>query len=142
MRIRSIVLISLLVAAAACTGPAHRREAADRPTASSPGDVLVLGAQDGTVIVGSSSGAVLSSGDGEVVAPDGSRLYSTRSRHGSTVLEARDSTTGHMLSSRALRGRLDVRAASLSGRAVALMRPLRRGSTPRTPCRARTPRSS
>jgi hypothetical protein len=127
MRIRSIVLISLLVAAAACTGPSHRREAGDRPTASSPEDVLVLGAQDGTVIVGSSSGAVLSSGDGEVAAPDGSRLYSTRSRDGSSVLEARESTTGHVLTSRAMRGRLDVRAASLSGRAVALMRPLPAG---------------
>lgn len=127
MRIRSIVLISLLVAAAACTGPADRREPMDRSATSSPDDVLVLGAQDGTVIVGSSSGAVLSSGEGEVAAPDGSRLYSTTWHDGSTMLAARDSATGVVLSSRRLGGRLDARAASLSGRAVALMRPLPAG---------------
>jgi hypothetical protein len=127
MRIRSIVLVSLLVATAACTGAADHREPVDRPASTSPDDVLVLGAQDGTVIVGSSSGAVLSSGDGEVAAPDGSRLYATTWHEGSTTLEARDSTTGDVLSSRTLGGRLAVRAASLSGRAVALMRPLPAG---------------
>jgi DNA-binding beta-propeller fold protein YncE len=127
MRIRSIVLVSLLVAAAACTGPTDRREPTDRSASSSPDDVLVLSAQDGTVIVGSSSGAVLSVGDGEVAAPDGSRLYATAWHEGSTVLEARDSTTGDVLSSRTLGGRLAVRAASLSGRGVALMRPLPAG---------------
>jgi hypothetical protein len=127
MRIRSVVLLSLLVAVAACTGSADRRGPEERPAGSSSDDVLVLGAQDGTVIVGSSSGAVLSSGHGEVAAPDGSRLYATAWHKGSTTLEARDSTTGDVLSSRTLGGRLAVRAASLSGRAVALMRPLPAG---------------
>ena len=42
----------------------------------------------------------------------------------STILEARDSSTNDVLSTTKLEGRLDVRAASLTGRAVALMRPL------------------
>jgi hypothetical protein len=127
MRVRSMILTSLLVWAAACTGRADRQEARERPVTSPLEDVLALGTRDGTVIVGSSSGAVLSSAGGQVAAPDGSRLYATTRRDGSTVLEARDSSTGDMLSTTELGGRLDVRAASLSGRAVALMRPLPAG---------------
>jgi len=63
MRVRSMILISFLIGAAACTGRTEPREARERPAASSLEDVLVLGTQDGTVIVGSSSGAVLSSGE-------------------------------------------------------------------------------
>jgi hypothetical protein len=127
MRVRSMILTSLLVSVAACTGRADPQEPRERPAASSLEDVLALGTRDGTVIVGSSSGAVLSSADGQVAAPDGSRLYATMRRDGSTVLEARDSSTGDLLSTTELDGRLDVRAASLSGRAVALMRPLPAG---------------
>jgi hypothetical protein len=127
MRVRSMILTSLLVSVAACTGRADPQEPRERPAASSLEDVLALGTRDGTVIVGSSSGAVLSSADGQVAAPDGSRLYATTRRDGSTVLEARDSSTGDLLSTTELDGRLDVRAASLSGRAVALMRPLPAG---------------
>ena len=130
MRARPIILTSLLVAAAACTGRAAPREPREDPAASPLEDVLVLGTQDGTVIVGSSSGAVLSSGEGRLASPDGSRLYATMPSEGSTVLEARDSSTGDVLSTEKLTGRLDVRAASLSGRAVALMRPLPAGVDP------------
>jgi DNA-binding beta-propeller fold protein YncE len=130
MRTRSTILISLVVATAACTGRAGVPEAPQRPAAPSLEDVLVLGTLDGTVIVGSSSGAVLSSGEGLVAAPDGSRLYATSRDGGSTILEARDSSTGDVLSTAELDGRLDVRAASLSGRAVALMRPLPAGVDP------------
>jgi DNA-binding beta-propeller fold protein YncE len=127
MRVRSMILTSLLVWAAACTGRADPQEPREPQAASSLEDVLALGTQDGTVIVGSSSGAVLSSTEGQVAAPDGSRLYATTRRDGSTVLEVRDSSTGDMISTTELGGRLDVRAASLSGRAVALMRPLPAG---------------
>jgi DNA-binding beta-propeller fold protein YncE len=130
MRARTIVLTSLLVATAACTGQAAFREQGEPPAASSLEDVLVLGTQDGTVIVGSSSGSVLSSGEGQVAAPDGSRLYATTRRDGSTTLETRDSASGDVVSTTRLRGHLDVRAASLSGRAVALMRPLPVGVDP------------
>jgi len=127
MGTRSMILMSLVVATAACTGRAEVREPRQAPAASSPHDVLVLGTSDGNVIVGASSGAVLSSVEGQVAAPDGSRLYATSRDGGSTNLEARDSSTGEVLSTTTLRGRLDVRAASLTGRAVALMRPLPAG---------------
>jgi hypothetical protein len=130
MRARSILMItSLLVAVAACTGRPDTPER-ERPAASSLEDVLTLGAPDGSVIVGSASGAVLSSGEDQVAAPDGSRLYATATSAGSTLLHVRDSSTGEVLSTTTLEGRLDVRAASLTGRAVALMRPLPEGIDP------------
>jgi len=127
MRTRSMILVSLVVASVACTGRTDVGEHREAPAAPSPQDVLVLGTRDGTVIVGSSSGTVLSSEGGQVAAPDGSRLYATSRAGGSTILEARDSSTGDVLSTTELDGRLDVRAASLTGRAVALMRPLPAG---------------
>jgi hypothetical protein len=129
MRSRSIVITFLLMAATACTGRADA-PGRDRPAGSSLEDILTLGAPDGSVIVGSASGAVLSSGEDQVAAPDGSRLYATTTSAGSTLLDVRDPSTGEVLSTTTLEGRLDVRAASLTGRAVALMRPLPKGLDP------------
>jgi hypothetical protein len=129
MRTRSILITSLLVAVSACTGPTDLPDP-ERPAGSSLQDVLALGATDGSVIVGSASGAVLSSGEDQVGALDGSRLYATTTSAGSTLLEAKDSSTGEVLSTTTLEGRLEVRAASLTGRAVALMRPLPEGIDP------------
>jgi hypothetical protein len=129
MRARSKVITSLLVATVACTGPADLPDR-ERPATSSIEDVLALGTADGSVIVGSASGAVLSSGEDQMAAPDGSRLYDTTRSSGSTVLRTKDSSTGQVLSITTLDGRLDVRAASLTGRAVAMMRPLPEGVDP------------
>lgn len=129
MRVRSIVITSLLVAAAGCTG----REDPPRIEGADPvprEDVLTLDTPDGSVIVGSATGSVLSSGGDQVAAPDGSRLYATTRRGTSTVLEVRDSSSGALLSTTVLERRLDVRVASLTGRAVALMRPLPDGVDP------------
>ncbi|HWL90204.1 MAG TPA: hypothetical protein VNP90_02460 [Actinomycetota bacterium] len=128
MRARSMILTSVLLATAACTGV--ERSAPARPDATSLEDVLVFGTPDGSVIVGSSAGVVLSSGQDQVASPDGSRLYGTIRSGGSTVLEARDSSTSDLLSTTKLQGRLDVRVASLTGSAVALMRPLPAGVDP------------
>jgi hypothetical protein len=124
MRARTVLVMVLLLAAVACTTPEERRGTADGPADPLIEDVLVLGAEDGTITVGSTSGVVLSAGRRQLAAPDGSRLYSTVLNDGSTTLEARDSATGDIVSRTKLRGRLDVRVASLSGRAVALMAPL------------------
>ena len=138
MRARSIVITSFLVAIVGCTGRADPSRI-ERPAAGEPDDVLTLGTPDGSVIVGSSSGTVLASGEDQVAAPDGSRLYATARRGSSTVLEVRDSSSGALLSTTSLEGRLDARIASLSGRTVALMRPLPEGVDPTIPLpRART----
>ena len=138
MRARSMIFTLLLVAAAACTGRPDVSEREQRDP-SSLEDVLVFGTPDGSVIVGSSSGVVLSSGRDQVASPDASCLYGTTRSGGSTILEARESSTNDVLSTTKLQGRLDVRAASLTGRAVALMRPLPKGVDPtRALPRART----
>ena len=124
MRARTILVTVLLLAAVACTTRDERRGTVDGPADPLIEDVLVLGAEDGTITVGSSSGVVLSAGRRQLAAPDGSRLYSTVLGEGSTTLEARDSATGDVVSRTKIRGRLDVRVASLTGRAVALMAPL------------------
>jgi hypothetical protein len=121
MRARVTVVSIILLTAAACTGPTDPQTSVERPVIA---DVLTLGTQDGTVIVGSTSGTVLSSRGSQLAAPDGSRLYATIRSGASTILEARDSSTGDVLSSTTIRGILDARAASISGSAVALMRPL------------------
>ena len=128
MRAHSMIFTLLLLAAAACTGRADVSEREQRD--ASLEDVLVFGTPDGSVIVGSSSGVVLSSGRDLVASPDGSRLYGTTRSGGSTILEARGSSTNDVLSTTKLPGRLEVRAASLTGRAVALMRPLPNGVDP------------
>ena len=130
MRVRSIILTSIVVATAACTGRAGVPGPREGAAAPSLEDVLALGTADGTVIVGSSSGIVLSSSDGRVTAPDGSRLYATSRNGRSTTLEARDPSTGDVVSTTQLDGRLDIRAASLSGDVVALLRPLPPGVDP------------
>ena len=124
MRSRTIVVTVLLLAAVACTTVDEQRGTTDGRPDPLTEDVLVLGTEDGTVTVGSSSGVVLSAGRRQLVAPDGSRLYSTVFTEGSTALEARDSATGDVISRTEIGGRLDVRVASLSGRVVALTAPL------------------
>lgn len=124
MRARTIVATMFLLAAVACTIWDERGGTADERPDPPIEDVLVLGVDDGTVTIGSSSGVVLAAGRRQLAAPDGSRLYSTAISEGSTTLEARDSATGDVISSAEIRGRLDVRVASLTGRAVALMAPL------------------
>jgi hypothetical protein len=126
MKDRVTVVSIILLTAVACTGPADPQTRGERP-GPALADVLTLGTQDGTVIVGSTSGTVLSSRGSQLAAPDGSRLYATIRSGGSTTLESRDSSTGDVLSSTTIRGTLDARAASLSGSAVALMRPLPEG---------------
>jgi hypothetical protein len=129
MRARSMILMSVLVATTACTDGSDTRDRERRESAALE-DVLVFGTTDGSVIVGSSAGVVLSSGRDQVASPDGSRLYGTTRSGGSTVLEARDSSTSDVVSTTKLEGRLDVRVASLTGAAVALMRPLPAGVDP------------
>jgi hypothetical protein len=127
MRPRIFVVPLLLIAMSACT--------ADPPMGSAPvprslTDVVVLGTDEGSVVVRSDTGTVLAGDAGDVTALDGSRLYSSTTADGSSTLETRDPSTGDVLSTTAVPGKLDARVASLSGRVVALMRPLPAGADP------------
>jgi hypothetical protein len=136
-----VSLASSVLALAACTG--HPAERAAPPPEALPElrDVVVLDTVHGTDVVDTSSGAVLAADAGEVAAPDGSRLYATRRVGHATVLRTRDSVTGEVVARTTLGGALEIRVASVSGHAVALMRPLARSegtSTELAMPRART----
>jgi hypothetical protein len=133
MRVRSLVISSLLATVTACTGRSDvlpSSHPVDRPVDASLQDILTVGTPTGSVIVRSGSGSVLSSGEGQVAAPDGSRLYATTRQGTSTEVEVRDSSSGALLSRTSLEGRLEVRVASITGRTVALMPPLPAGVDP------------
>lgn len=117
MRARFAVPLLLSFLIACTTAP----EGATPPDTAGVRDVVVLGTADGALVVSSGSGSVLAEDAGEVAAPDGSRLYATSSDARSTSLETRDPVTGEILATTSVGGRLDVRVASISGAAVALM---------------------
>jgi hypothetical protein len=136
-----VSLTSSVLALAACTGHPADRAAPPPETLPELRDVVVVDTAHGTDVVDTSSGAVLAADAGEVAAPDGSRLYATRRAGDATILRTRDSVTGEVVARTTLDGALDIRVASVSGHAVALMRPLARSegtSTELAMPRART----
>jgi hypothetical protein len=76
---------------------------------------------------------VLVDDPGAVVDPAGARLYAATTAGGFTTLETRDALDGRLISSATFQGTLDVRSASASGRAVAMMAPLAENSVPWVP---------
>ena len=116
-------------------GRRPRRTAGSSPAA----DVLLLDTDAAPVAMSPSSGSILSGEAGAVAGPDGARLYSATMDGDDTVLVVRDATTGDQVSTTTVPGELDVRVASDSGNAVALMAPLPEGVDAWTPVpRART----
>jgi hypothetical protein len=93
------------------------------PPAETAGDVVVLGTAEGALVVNSSSGTVLAEDAGEIAALDGSRRYATTADGKATILDTRDPVTGAVLASTTVPGDLEVRVASISGEAVAMMPP-------------------
>ncbi len=114
----------------ACTGGGSIGTA---PSVSIPRDVLVLDTTEGSVVVDTNAGSVLADDPGAVVDPAGARLYATKTGGGFTTVETRDALDGLLLSTATFRGTLDVRSASLSGRAVAMMAPLAENGDPWVP---------
>jgi hypothetical protein len=141
-RTMSIIVAVFALMVSACTQDRPVRPAspeADTHDDSLADDVLLLNTERGPVAVRPATGSVLFEDPDAVAAPDGSRLYSASSEGRSTVLETMHGVTGETLASVRVGGQLDVRVASGSGRAVALMAPLPPGLDPWTPVpRART----
>jgi DNA-binding beta-propeller fold protein YncE len=143
MRGKPFIVVSMLaLVLSACTSnstndPTHPTT---RDEGSSPAaDVLLLDTDSGPVAVSPSTGSIVSGEAGAVAAPDGSRLYTTSTDGTDTMLVVQDAATGDQMSSTSVSGDLDVRVASDSGNAVALMEPLPDGVDPWTPVpRART----
>jgi hypothetical protein len=130
MRTRMFAGALALATLFACTGGGSIGSA---PSVSIPGDVLVLDTTEGSVVVDTHGGSVLAEDPGAVVDPAGTRLYAAMTGEGFTKVETRDAVDGRLLSSATFPGTLDVRVASLSGRAVAMMAPLAENGDPWVP---------
>jgi hypothetical protein len=130
MRTRMFAGALALATLFACTGGGSIGSA---PSVSIPRDVLVLDTAEGSVVVDADGGSVLAEDPGAVVDPAGTRLYATTTGGGFTTVETRDGLDGRLISSASFRGTLDVRSASLSGRAVAMMAPLAENDDPWVP---------
>ena len=138
MRAKVLVVVPVFVLIlGACTVD---RTVRPEPAGSSPAsDVLLVDTAGGAIAISPGTGAVLSDGSGAVAGPDGSRLYSATSDGKHTELVTIEAATGAETSSIRMRGELDVRVASVTGKAVALMAPLPAGVDPWTPVpRSRT----
>jgi hypothetical protein len=120
MRANISVPLLLSLAVVACTGDARGPLDPDAPRID---DVVVLGVGDTSVVVRAGSGSVLASDAGDVSAPDGSRLYASSTDGTSTTIRTRDPVSGGVLQTASVDGRFEVRVASLSGEAVALLPP-------------------
>jgi DNA-binding beta-propeller fold protein YncE len=143
MRAKPFIVVSTFVLVlTACTASSTRdpnRRAGAQEGSSPAADVLLLDTDSGPVAVSAATGSVLISRAGAIASPEGARLYSTSTQDGDTVLVTSDPATGDQVSSTTIRGALDVRVASNSGGAVALMEPLPAGVDPWTPVpRSRT----
>jgi hypothetical protein len=127
MRMRTMLPLAALVMAACTTqdGRGTRQARAE--------DVLVLGSDDGVVSVDTATGSVVFDGRGVPALGTWSKVFAASPSGGGAVLEARDSTTGEVLSSVQIPGDLAVRVASSDGSRVALMAPLPQGQGPWVP---------
>jgi YVTN family beta-propeller protein len=132
-------LLLVALPAAACT--AGGDGSAPSPGAATPaGGVLVASTGEGDAAIDGSSGALVAGGHGAVAAPDGAGLYRTRFDGARTTLTTIDPISGVTVGTEHLRGRLDVSVASVSGRAVALVEPVR-GAASGPPRRVAIPRA-
>lgn len=126
MRTTRLLLAGSLTMLIACTAPAHVDRRADPPVRAH--DVLILGTSSGTALLDGATERVFVPQAGEVTSPDGSLLYAAIADGTRTRVETRDSFSGDVLTPSNIRhttvdGRWRVTAASISGRALVLMRP-------------------
>jgi hypothetical protein len=127
MHIRALLPLAALVLAA-CTA---QNGSSSRP--AEPEGVLLVGSDDGVLSVDTTTGSVSFEGHGVPTLGTWSKVFDTSTSGDATVLEARDSTSGEVLSSTRLPGNLAVRIASSDGSQVALMDPLPQGRSPWVP---------
>lgn len=132
---RSIVVAVSVVAllVAACTSAAPSRTAEDPSDSVLPVETLLLGTEAGPLAVRAPSGSLVSSFPGALAGAGGAVVYSTSSGGRTTLVESRSAVSGDLTSSVRIRGELDVRVVSGSGRAAALMEPLPDGRDPWAP---------
>jgi DNA-binding beta-propeller fold protein YncE len=121
MRSRWIVAGSLALVLGACT--AGRGSETASSASGNPDDVVLLRTATGALALETGTGLVITQDPGALVAPDGSRLYTTAADGRRTTVTTIDPNTGATLAMTSVDGVLEARAASLSGDAIAMMAP-------------------
>lgn len=133
MRLKLVIVMVVVFAAAACTGSVQPSSKAGASDGSVPPETLLLGTDSGPLAVRVPAGSVVFDRAGAVASPDGSLVFAASSRGRSTVIQTIEGTTGEITSRTRIQGDLEVRVVSGSGRRVALMAPLPDGWDPSTP---------
>lgn len=132
---RNIVVAVCVVAllAAGCSTASTSRSGDPTSEVALPAETLLLGTEAGPLTVRAPSGSVVSSFPGALTGADGTFVYSASSDGRTTLVESHSAASGDLTSSVRIRGELDVRVVSGSGRAAALMEPLPDGRDPWAP---------
>jgi len=123
MRSRSWIAVgALMVVVGACTSGSSgsAQTSSSTPAAN---DVLLLRTAAGALALETGSGSVITQQTGALASPDGSRLYTAEPTGGQTTVTTIDPATGDAIATETVDGVLEVRAASLSGEAIALTAP-------------------
>ncbi|HET7869165.1 MAG TPA: hypothetical protein VFM85_02465 [Actinomycetota bacterium] len=139
MRLKLVIVMAVVSAAAACTEGAQPSSNADASDGSVPQETLLLGTDSGPLGIRVPAGSIVFDRAGAVASPDGSLVFAASRRGRSTVLQTIEGTTGEVVSRTRVPGALEVRVVSGRGRRLALMTPLPDGWDPNRPIpRSRT----
>jgi hypothetical protein len=132
MRSRSLIVGgTLAVLLGSCTsGGGGGTSSAEEPAQR---DVVLLRTTTGALALETGSGAVITQDPGALVSPDGSRIYTATPDGAGTTITTIDPNTGGVLATTVLDGRLEARAASISGQALAMTTPRPAGVDEWTP---------
>ncbi len=131
MHAKLLALVSIaFLTFAACTFAAAGDPVAEP---AGPAEMVFLRTADGAAAVSVHSASVVFRAAGAVPRADWSKLFTTTSGGGGTLLHTIDPATGAESGSVRLRGRLAIRAVAGDGSRVALMRPLPAGADAWTP---------
>ena len=123
----------------ACGGRGPTADSGVDPAVPMPSEVVVVETENGPVLVDPARSSVLFGRRLAVAGPGARWLYRASPEGDTTLLRTFDGRTGRQMSTARVDGALEVRVASASGRAVALMDPLPPGTEAWTPVpRART----
>lgn len=128
MRARLVFGLAATVLAACTSAPGSEPR-----TLVAPQGPVLLGSSTGVVTLDPRDGSLLFERPGVPALGDWSTVFATTREGSRTLLEASDATSGQVVSSVSLDGRLAVRVASGDGSQVALMDPLPAGASPWVP---------
>src|SRR2546427_273629 len=129
MRTKWSILVPVMAAAlGACGNPRTGGVASNSPSPAAiqhkAGDLLVVASRKGLTALDSSTGSIISATSGMPAPHDWSRILTTHTESGATLLKTMSVATGRAIFTAKLAGDLAIRVVSPDGVLVALMSPL------------------